>query len=105
MLLFTRTLSRFNFISKFKPLLDAYHAPYKDVYYNWTGLQLVVRVIFIGISSLDRQTSLIIGIILLAAIGYIQGFCNPLRSTANNISELMFLFDLTMIFLFAPKKQ
>jgi len=104
-LLFTRTLSRFNFISKFKPLLDAYHAPYKDGYYNWTGLQLVVRVIFIGISSLDRQTSLTIGIMLLAAIGYIQGFCNPLKNTASNISELMFLFNLTMIFSFALKSN
>ena len=29
-LLFNRTLSRFKFINKFKPLLDAYQGPYKD---------------------------------------------------------------------------
>ena len=29
-LLFTRTLSRFKFINKYKPLLDAYQGPYKD---------------------------------------------------------------------------
>ena len=29
-LLFNRTLSRFRFINKFKPLLDAYQGPYKD---------------------------------------------------------------------------
>jgi len=104
-LLFTRTLSRFQFINKFKPLLDAYHAPYKDNYYNWTGLQLVVRVVLIGTSSLDRQTSLTTGIILLGAIGCIQGFCSPLKSTANNISELMFIFNLLTIFSFALKEN
>ena len=40
-LLFTRILSRFQHINKFKPLLDAYQGPYKDKYYYWTGLQLL----------------------------------------------------------------
>jgi len=34
-------------ISFYQPLLDAYQAPYKDKFYNWTGLQLVIRVLFI----------------------------------------------------------
>ena len=100
-LLFTRTISRFHFINKFKPLLDAYQAPYKDKFYNWTGVQLVVRVVFIGISSLDKKISLTIGIMLLGATGYIQGYCNPLKSIAKNISELTFLFNLLIMFLFA----
>ena len=37
-LLFTRALSRFRFINKFKPLLDAYQGPYKNKFYYWTGL-------------------------------------------------------------------
>lgn len=100
-LLFTRTLSRFHFVNNFKPLLDAYQAPYKDRYYNWTGIQLVVRVVFIGISSLDRKISLIVGSMLLGVIGYTQGFCNPLKSVTVNISELIFLFNVLTIFLFA----
>ena len=32
-LFFTRTLLRFSFINKFKPLLDPYLAPYKDKYF------------------------------------------------------------------------
>ena len=32
-LLFTRTLSRFRFVNKFKPLLDAYQGPYKNKFY------------------------------------------------------------------------
>ena len=41
-LLFNRPLQRFRYINKFKPLLDAYHGPYKDRFYYWTGLQLVI---------------------------------------------------------------
>jgi len=37
-LLFTKTLSKFKLVSKFKPLLDAYQGPYKLNFYYWTGL-------------------------------------------------------------------
>ena len=46
-LLFTRSLMRFRFVSSFKPLLDAYFGPYKDKFYYWTGLQLLLRSIFL----------------------------------------------------------
>ena len=48
-LLYTRTLSQFQFINKFKPLLDAYQGPYKYMFYYWTGLQLLIRAVFFSI--------------------------------------------------------
>ena len=74
-LLFTRTLSRFRFINKFKPLLDAYQGPYKIKFYYWTGLQLLIRVICFGTSSLDRNLSLTVGIALFSLIGGIYTGC------------------------------
>ena len=35
---------RWNPVSKFKPLLDAYGGPYKDKYRFWTGVTLMVRL-------------------------------------------------------------
>ena len=58
-LLFTRTLSSFRFINKFKPLLDAYQGPYKIKFYYWTGLQFLMRAVFFGVSSLDRSILLL----------------------------------------------
>ena len=78
-LLFTRTLSRSRFINKFKALLDAYHGPYKDKYYYWTGLQLLIRVVFFGLSSLDRNINLIVSTILLAIFSGICGVIQLLR--------------------------
>ena len=93
-LLFTRWLSRFRFINRFKPLLDTYQGPYKDRFYNWTGLQLVVRVIFFGISTLERNLNLTLGIILLGAIGIFQGYCNPYKVEQRNVNGILLLFNL-----------
>ena len=88
-LLFTRTLSRFRFVNKFKPLLDAYQGPYKDKYYNWTGLQLVMRVVFFGISSLDRDINITISILLLSVIIGLHGIIRPFKIKYKNYQEML----------------
>ena len=98
-LLFTRTLSRFRFINKFKPLLDAYQGPYKDRYYYWTGLQLLTRVIFFGLSSLDRDINLIVGAILLAIFSGICGVMQPYKSKVKNYQELILIFNLHALYV------
>ena len=104
-LLFTRTLSRFQFITKFKPLLDAYQGPYKDRYYYWTGLQLVVRAMLLTTSSLDRNNNLTIGIIIFSIFGGIHGLVQPLKSTIQNHQELLFILYLHGIYAVALNSQ
>ena len=93
-LLFTRTLSRFRFINKFKPLLDAYQGPYKIKYYYWTGLQLLIRAVFFGISSLDRNVSITISILLLSVIIGLHGIVCPFKVKQKNYQELLLFFNL-----------
>ena len=93
-LLFTRTLSRFRFINKFKPLLDAYQGPYKDKFYYWTGLQLLLRAVFFGLSSLDRNINLTVGIILLGIFGGVTGVVRPFKNNFKNYQELLLIFNL-----------
>jgi len=45
-LMFTRQVSQFKTVNKFKPLLDAFQGSYKDKYYYWIGVQFVFRSIF-----------------------------------------------------------
>ena len=54
-LLFIRTMSRFQIINKFKPSLDVYQGPCKDKFYYWTGLQLLIRIVIFGISLLHKK--------------------------------------------------
>ena len=67
-LLFTRTLSRFRCINKFKPLLDAYQGPYKNKFYYWNGLQIIIRDILFGVSSLNINKNIAISIIVFTLL-------------------------------------
>ena len=104
-LLFTRTLSRFRFINKFKPLLDAYQGPYKTKFYYWTGLQLLIRAILYGISSVDRNLNLTISIALFSLIEGIQGALKPFKITFKNFQEQLFLINLTVLYAFLLYNQ
>ena len=92
-LLFTRTLLRFRLINKFKPLLDAYQGPYKDKYYYWTGLQLLIRAAFFGVSLLDRDMNLTVSIILFGILGGIHGIVRPFKVKYKNYQELILIIN------------
>jgi len=97
-LIFTKTLSRFKRINHFKPLLDAYKGPYKDKFYYWTGLELLLRAVFYGISALDRCTNMMIGILILGAMECIFGLHSPFKHKSNNYQELLLIFNLQALF-------
>ena len=93
-LLFTRTLSKFRFINRFKPLLDAYQGPYKDKFYYWTGLQLLIRSVFFGISSLDRNINITISLLLLSVIIGVHGVIRPFKIKYKSYQEMLIFFNL-----------
>ena len=104
-LLFTRKLSRFKFISKFKPLLDAYQGPYKDKYYYWTGLQLLIRAVFFGMSSLDRNINIAISILLLTVITGLHGVMQPFKIKHKNYQEMLLFFNLQGLYVILSYSQ
>ena len=104
-LLFTRTLSRFRLIDKFKPLLDAYQGPYKDKFYYWIGLQLVIRALFFGISSLDKNVNLTVSIILFSIVGGIHGIACPFKRKYKNHQELALILNLQVLYAISQYSQ
>ena len=96
-LLFTRFLFRFRLISKFKPLIDAYQGAYTDKCYYWIGLQLVMRATFLGLSSLDRNVNLKIGIILMSMLAGVHGLVRPFKSKFKNYQEFIWLMNLHVL--------
>ena len=104
-LLFTRTLSRFRFINKFKPLLEAYQGPYKDKYYYWTGLQLLLRAVVFEISSLDRNINFTVSIILFGIIGVIQAALHPFKINYKNYQELILAMNLQALYAISLYSQ
>ena len=98
-LIFTKKLSYFKVVTYFKPLLDAYQGPYKIKFYYWTGLQLLMRVIFFGLSALDRNVNLMVGTILLGVIIWSNEKCSPYNHKLNNLMEALSLLNLNTIFV------
>ena len=99
-LIFTRTLSYFRVVTYFKPLLDAYQGPYKIKFYYWTGLQLVIRAIFFGLSALDRDINMMISVILLGVLICLHKVF-PFNKKINNIMQMLSLLNLQAIFAIA----
>ena len=93
-LLITKTMSRFNIVTKFRPLIDAYQGPYKCQYYYWTGIQLLIRIVFFAISSLDRNLNLMIGMLLLSLITAVQGIVGPYKNKTRNYHEIAYILNL-----------
>ena len=98
-LLFPRTLSRFRFINKFKPLLDAYQGPYKIKFHYWTGLQLVIRAVLFGISSLDRKINVAISIVIFGMIIGMHGMVQPFKTKCKNYQEAVLFLNLQGLYV------
>ena len=100
-LVFTRTLSRFKIINMFKPLLDAYFGSYKDQYFYWTGLQLILRAVFFVLTAFNRDVNLTSGIIILGVLLCFEGVVHPFKSRYKNIQESLILLNLLAIYVTA----
>ena len=99
LLIFTRTLSQFRTVNYFKPILDAYHGPYKTKFYYWTGLQLLMRAVFFGLSALDRSTNVIVSTILLGVMIWLYEKASPFNNKLNNVIEILSLINLQALFI------
>ena len=101
LLLFTRLLMRFRFINSFKPLLDTYFGSYKDKLYYWTGLQLVLRAVFFGLSTFNHDLNLTGGAIMLGILLCVQCFVRPFKNWLKNIQESVLLLNLQILYVTA----
>ena len=97
-LLFTRHLSRFRIINQFKPLLDAFQGSYKDRYYYWVGVQLILRSVLFGFYGFQTQLRLILTAIILILFIALYGYSHPNKNGLVHIQELLLLLNLTIMY-------
>ena len=84
---------------KFKPIVDAYHGPYKDNCQFWTGLLLLIRMAFTLVSlQLDTYAALIFittsTSVLLSLMIFFGGIY---QNRYRNILEWSSLFNLILL--------
>jgi len=65
----------------------------------------MIREIFFGLSALDKNINLAIGVVLLGAMLGIHGYVRPFKSSFKNIQEFIFIFNLIMLFAFVQSES
>ena len=97
-LLFTRYLSKFRMINRFKPLLDAFQRSYKDKYYYWVAVNIILRSIFLALYGLKSKLRLLIATMILIVFSTCHGYIKPNKSKVVNFHEFLLLINLTIMY-------
>ena len=97
-LLLTRYLSWFRFINLFKPLLDAFQGSYKDRYYHWVAVHIILRSASFALYGFQTKPRLVIATLILIFFTGYHGYTHPYKNKLVNIQELLLLINLTMMY-------
>ena len=97
-LLFTRYLSKFRIINQFKPLLDAFQGSYKDKYYCWVAVNIILRSSFFALYGIQSKLRLLVATVILIVFATCHGYIHPNKSKVINIHELLLLINLTITY-------
>ena len=92
--------TRFRIINRFQPLIDATCAPYKDKWRFWYGVRLwAIVIVDIAFAASRNKVYLFLYIqaMILMTLTFAQLAVMPYKSTANNILDLFFLADATLL--------
>ena len=96
-LLFTRCLSQFKLINHFKPILDAFQGSYKDNYYYWVAVHIILRSFFLCLKAFQMKIRLLLATVILVLFTSIFGYICPNKNKLMNFHELLLLINLTIM--------
>ncbi len=89
------------YIAKLKPIVDAYHGPYKDKYRYWTGFMLLVRgilfLIFSTTFEIKGVNQLVIAVSVYVLIALHWGGRGVYKKNWMNVLEFSFILNLGIL--------
>ena len=97
-LLFTRYLLQFRVINRFKPLLDAFQGSYKDKYYYWVAVHIIMRSLFFAMYAFQTSIKLVFSTVFLITFSISSGHIHPHKNKLVNVHELLLLINLTIMY-------
>ena len=96
-LLFIRFLSRFRIINHFKPLLDAFQGSYKDKYYFWVAVNIIIRITFFSLYAFQEKLRMFLAATLLVVFTACYDYVCPNKNKVVNIQNVSLLVNLTIM--------
>ena len=100
-LLFRHYLAQFRIVNYFKPLLDAFQGSYKDKYYHWIAVHIILRSIFFSLYGFQVKLRLFLTTIILVLFSVCYGYLQPNKNKLINIQELSLLTNLIIMYVVA----
>ena len=97
-LLFTRHLLQFSIINRFKPILDSFQGSYKDRYYYWVAIHMIMRSVLFAMYAFQTDLKLILSTIILIIFGICSGHIRPYKNKIVNVQEVLLLINLTIMY-------
>ena len=97
-LLFTRFLSRFRVVNHLKPLLDAFQGSYKDKYYYWVAVNIIIRITFFSLYAFQKNLKMFLATTILVIFTACYGYTCPSKSKGVNIQKISLLVNLTIMY-------
>ena len=98
-LLFPSFLYRNRYLSKFKPIYDAFWDPYKPKYRFYLGFRLIFRWIPFALAIFVRSPiNIFVTNFFLIILVAIQVAIQPFREKWRNIIDVIFLYNLVLLF-------
>ena len=96
-LLFRRCLIGFRLINHFKPILDAYQGSYKDRYYYWIAVHIILRSSFFVLYAFSLHLQKLLATMILVPFIGVFGYSSPNKNKLINFQELLLLINLTIM--------
>ena len=99
-LLFPSFLYRNRYLSKFKPIYDAFWDPFKPKYRFFLGFRLMFRWIPFALApTVSPRISIFVTSFLLTLLLALQYFLKPFREKSRNTTDTLFILNLVLLFL------
>ena len=96
--LLTSRLLKFRMVCCFKPFLDAFQGSYKDRYYYWVAVNIIMRSVIFAIHASQTKLKLILSALLLIIFSIFSGWIYPHKNKLVNIQEMALLINLTILY-------
>ena len=104
-LLFTRCLAQFTLINRFKPILDAFQGSYKDRYYYWIAVHIILKSLFFVLYAFHTNVRLVLATMILVLTTGCFGYIQPNKNKLINLQEFLLLSNLTIMHVAAVQSS
>ena len=92
---------KYRLVNRFKPLIDAYHGPYKDKWRLWFGVRLWILLLMFGIQAVlggsNVPLAFLLHLLVLGVFLLVQASIKPFRNIFVGLLDIFFMANYCIL--------